>query len=468
MQFKLISIITILFFYTFANANSTYQNSVVKIYAKVALYDYKYPWKSPKFSDYSGSGAVIKNNQILTSAHVVSGAKFIYVKKENDYKKYEAKIKYISHQADLALLEIEDKTFFNNTKPLTINSNVNYQEEINVLGYPIGGSNLSATKGIVSRIQYYEYSWNYEKLLTIQIDAAINGGNSGGPVINTKGELIGIAMQKLRKADNIGYIVPSFIIQTFLKDIQDKKVDGFHFNLNVYQKLENKSLQEYYQTKDYGVLVTSVDAYETQLKPNDILFEIEGEKIFSDGMINSQYGRVDFRLLLHSKPSNQTVHLSVIRNNKIVNLSYKLKRSKKLFQKEFNVKPKYFIYGGLSFCPITHNYLKSIGMKKYDIEWLFYQKQISKNETELVAWMQNIFPHKINKDYDTNVEIVDKVNGIKVKNFNHFINLIERSTHKYIIIDFIERKRVILNKNEAIKSFKTIQNDYNLSSDRRL
>jgi S1-C subfamily serine protease len=57
--------------------------------------------------------------------------------------------------------------------------------------------------------------------MTIQVDAAINSGNSGGAIIDKDNKLIGIAMMKLTNTDNIAYIVPSVVINTFLNDIKD-------------------------------------------------------------------------------------------------------------------------------------------------------------------------------------------------------------------------------------------------------
>ncbi|HFU76094.1 MAG TPA: serine protease, partial [Arcobacter sp.] len=127
-------------------ANTKQSQSVVKIFASVSIPNYKYPWQTPKISQFSGSGAIIANHQILTSAHVVSGAKYIEIKKENDPKKYLAHLKYISHQADLALLELEDKDFFIGTKPLKINKKIKHRDEVTVLGYPIGGDTISSTR----------------------------------------------------------------------------------------------------------------------------------------------------------------------------------------------------------------------------------------------------------------------------------------------------------------------------------
>lgn len=74
------------------------------------------------------------------------------------------------------------------------------------VGYPIGGESLSVTAGVVSRIELQEYAQGGETLLAIQIDAAINSGNSGGPVINENDQLVGVAFQSLATLDseNIG------------------------------------------------------------------------------------------------------------------------------------------------------------------------------------------------------------------------------------------------------------------------
>ncbi|MDQ1264236.1 MAG: hypothetical protein QG559_1237 [Campylobacterota bacterium] len=89
-------------------------NSVVKIHTAAAFGSYVNPWQTSRIQGSTGSGAILDNNLILTSAHVVNAAKFIEVTKENDPKKYVATLKHISNQADLALLEVEDKSFFNN------------------------------------------------------------------------------------------------------------------------------------------------------------------------------------------------------------------------------------------------------------------------------------------------------------------------------------------------------------------
>ena len=174
--------------FSFSSASPHPNQSIVQITSSISNPNYQYPWQNEKIQELSGSGSIIAGQMILTSAHVVSHAKFIQVSKENGSKKYTANLKYISNQADLALLEVKDKSFFEGSEVLKISTDVKQGDTINVLGFPIGGSTISTTKGIISRIEQTRYSWSSESMLGIQVDAAINPGNSGGAALNAKGE----------------------------------------------------------------------------------------------------------------------------------------------------------------------------------------------------------------------------------------------------------------------------------------
>ena len=99
-------------------ASSLPATSVVQINASVSAPNYQYPWQTGKIENISGTGIIIESNFILTSAHVITNAKFIQVSKENSTQKYTASLKFVSPQVDLALLEVSDKSFFQGTKAL--------------------------------------------------------------------------------------------------------------------------------------------------------------------------------------------------------------------------------------------------------------------------------------------------------------------------------------------------------------
>ena len=442
--------------------------SIVKIFATVSTPNYLEPWANPTIFGYTGSGVIIKDNQILTSAHVVNGAKFVEVQKENDSKKYEATVKYISNQADLAILELKDKNFFYNTSALEITEDVKIKDSVTAVGYPIGGNTISTTNGIVSRIEYKSYVWNPSaNLLAIQIDAAINSGNSGGAVVNKDNKIVGIAMMKLSNAHNISYIVPSIVINNFLNDIKDGKVDGFGSTRTTVSSVENLAIKEYLGLKDdLGVLISRVDVEDIEFKKDDVIVSINGKEISSEGLIDSKYGKVSFNYEFDNKQIGEIIKLEIIRNKKKINVDYKIKYSKPLIPYEFDSELKYLVFGGLTFSPLTQNYLFKLRIEFDFIRGLLYKDEKTNEITQRVVWLQKIFPNKVNRGYNSGAYIVTKVNGRTIKDFNHFVNIIDTTKDEYVVIEFLESSKVVLKIKEAKDSFQEIKNTYGLKSDR--
>jgi len=201
--------------------------SVVMIQIVKQPFDYTTPWKQSSISQGVGSGFIIEGKRILTNAHNISDVRYVIVKKENVAKKYPARVEFVGHDCDLAILKVADESFFDGTEPLTIGGLPPVNSTVETYGFPMGGTHISVTQGVVSRIQTDSYVHSgADEHLVIQTDAAINPGNSGGPVI-LDSNVVGVAFQGMQKADNIGYMIPSTVIYHFLKDVNDGKYDGF-------------------------------------------------------------------------------------------------------------------------------------------------------------------------------------------------------------------------------------------------
>lgn len=331
-------------------------SSVVKIFTSSAKPDYKRPWQKRGQSYSSGSGAIIEHNFILTSAHVVDNGVYIEVQKASCPKKYISHVKWISHETDLALLEIEDKTFFENTKALRFDGLPYRQAGVVAYGYPEGGNEISITQGIVSRIEQRRYAYSGESLLTIQIDAAINPGNSGGPVLNKEGKVVGVAMQGLSSSDNIGYLVPTPIIKHFLDDISDGNYDGFPNTGISVQSMENKALKKYYNMGNKtGVIIRRVNigsSSDGYLKKGDILLAIDGVLISDNFTVPmKKNGRVSANYLVAKHQVGETCEMKILRNNKVMKIKIPLKVKVELISYEHEKSPEYYIFGGLVFRP---------------------------------------------------------------------------------------------------------------------
>ncbi|WHI51478.1 S1C family serine protease [Microbulbifer sp. MLAF003] len=262
------------------------KRSIIKIYTTAAAPDYFNPWALLNPKQLSGSGAVIRDQQILTNAHVVANGSFIQVQRHGDAKKFRARVKFVSHDADLALLTVDDESFFTDTRPLTLGKLPDLQEEVTAYGYPIGGKSLSITRGVLSRVEHQYYAHAESYLMAGQIDAAINPGNSGGPVISN-GRIVGVAMQTNQSAENLGYFVPPSVIAHVLEDAKDGVHQGFPELGVVTQSLESPSMKKaagLSEDQD-GAMVVKVfsDAPVAEvLKPGDVLLEVDGFKVAAD------------------------------------------------------------------------------------------------------------------------------------------------------------------------------------------
>ena len=199
-----------------ATQTSSIENSVVKVFATMRYPDTFRPWTKQAPSEATGSGVVIEGKRILTNAHVVLYATQVQIQANAAGDKVSATVVAIAPGIDLAVLQLDDATFFDTHPPVVRASKLpQIKDAVMAYGFPTGGSSLSITKGIVSRIEFVAYNYPVSGL-RIQVDAAINPGNSGGPAI-AGDKMIGLAFSKLGgDTQNIAYIIPN-------EEVEDRK-----------------------------------------------------------------------------------------------------------------------------------------------------------------------------------------------------------------------------------------------------
>lgn len=169
----------------------------------------------------NGSGVLFNPmGYILTNQHVVEGARSVSVVigQEGQEVEYEAGVVGVDADIDLALLKITDVAFGGVTAPpFSFQTRASVGEEIFALGYPMALSGLGAemkyTNGSVSSNSGFNGD-----MKTMQISVPIQPGNSGGPLFNSQGDLIGITNAKIRSdvADNVSYAIKSIFVEAFL------------------------------------------------------------------------------------------------------------------------------------------------------------------------------------------------------------------------------------------------------------
>ena len=165
----------------------------------------------------SGSGFFIERGMIATNLHVVEGVLKGYVKRVGTNKKYPIiGIAAMDSRQDLAILIVSD--FGAPILPLGNSDKVQVGESIYVAGNPIGFLEGTFSNGIVSGVREFRVDSK-----RIQITAPISKGSSGGPVLNSKGEVIGVAVSTITAGQNLNFAIPSDYLNELLNKVKGQR-----------------------------------------------------------------------------------------------------------------------------------------------------------------------------------------------------------------------------------------------------
>jgi S1-C subfamily serine protease len=421
------------------------RKSVVRIYTVSQMPDFTAPWDPGSSEAGLGTGFIISKHRILTNAHVASNARFIAVEKEGDARRYEARVKFIAHDCDLAMLEVPDSAFFKETAELPLGGVPNLDSIVTVLGYPIGGERLSVTRGIVSRIDYQIYSHSgVDSHLAIQIDAAINPGNSGGPVLQD-GTVVGVAFQGFSGmvAQNVGYMIPVPVVERFLKDVADGRYDRYvDLGIQFFPLINNAYRRALgLDPGDYGVMVSEVmhaGAAYSQLEVGDVLLTIDNRPIFSDGRVAMDNDRLMLNEIVERKFKGDTVSMQVLRKGQMKKVTVTLSTPWPYLTqaRQYDVRPRFVLFGGLVFQPLSSSFYAGLQDKSITLRYYYTQflnKELYREHPEVVV-ISKVLPDPINTYQKRFVNtIVDEINGVKVKTLEDVADAFKKPDAFYVI-----------------------------------
>lgn len=495
------------------------ERSIVQIFSDHVQPSYESPWSVLKSDKSSGTGFCVtlpefltdkyksasnKNKYIITNAHCVHNASYITIRKRGVAILYKARIDGIIYECDLAILSIDTEAylkskqkkdigkimneFWDDLFPLEIGGLPSKLDTVYVYGYPLGGYNISITTGAVNRIQIIQY-FDAVSSIAIQIDAPINFGNSGGPVVDVEGSVIGVAFsgEDDRFTQNMGYIIPTTLVRYFLESV--KSGESFHglCSLGIqYQNLNNIVLRDYLKLKreDTGILISDIEKFGSSdgiLQEMDVITHINEKRVDNDGTMSLQdiiadkesginlssellqLGEVaPFTSFISLKKYNEPVKVTVLRDGRIQHLNIKLKPKKFLAPiLEYQIKPSYVIIAGLVFIPLT---LMSYIEKKQNREYVahltdYIEKQMLLKKDEQIIILSQIFTTELTEDYPEDNFILKSLNEIEIVNLEHLYETFQKETKKskYLKFKFKDTSKIIiLNVSDIIKHHENI------------
>jgi S1-C subfamily serine protease len=426
------------------------ENAVVKVFATIRRPDLVRPWAKEAPVEISGSGVVIEGKRILTNAHVVMYAAQVQIQANQAGDKLSASVAAIEPGIDLAVLTLEDESFFASHAPLPRTSTLPHvKEAVLAYGFPAGGTSLSITKGIVSRIEFVPYNFGASGL-RVQIDAPINPGNSGGPAIAGEA-MIGLAFSYLRNSENIGYIIPNEEIELFLKGLARGHYEGKPSLFGELQTLENPALRAYLKldASVQGIVVRRMYEKSTAdvLHQWDVITQIGEAAVDDQGMVKVGTDlRLFFSYLIQSVARNGVVPLTVVRAGKTLHLDFPvLAHHPLLIESLRGDYPRYFIYGPLVFSTATQEFLGSQRAKELAAALLTVGSPLlthlgeppQADRSELVMIPAPLFPHKISKGYgDPSGAVIKTVNGTAIKGLAQLVALLRDLKDEFVTFEF--------------------------------
>ncbi|MBU3214987.1 trypsin-like peptidase domain-containing protein [Clostridium estertheticum] len=233
-----------------------------------------------------GTGVIFnKDGYILTNYHVVSGAQNVKVTL-SDGKEVSAKVINYDAASDVAVIKLADNTKVPGVAEFGDSDKIEVGESVVAIGNPLGKEFLgSVTTGVVSALNR-QVSIENKNLKFIQTDAAINAGNSGGPLVNSKGQVIGINTAKIGETgvEGLGFSIPINAITPKIENLIKPIL-----NIGISCRDVTSAMAKEYNSS-VGVLILQVKEFSAAEKggitPGDVIVKFDGKNIKTVAEIN--------------------------------------------------------------------------------------------------------------------------------------------------------------------------------------
>ena len=259
--------------------------------------------QSPRVDKWSGTGFALTNNYVVTNYHVVANASNIYIQGINgDHSKnFSAYVVAKDKINDLAILKVNGVNLDASSIPYSIKtSTADVGEEVFVLGFPLTstmGDEVKLTTGVVSSRSGFRGD-----VALYQISAPIQPGNSGGPLFDSKGNIIGIVSAKHLGAENVGYAIKT----SYLRNLMESSINTNIFpqtnrisNLNLSGKVKSVKKFVYYIICEDKSASTPTNASPTNNNSNNSSLDYDYDKYIGaanagDAIAQHKIGRCFF------------------------------------------------------------------------------------------------------------------------------------------------------------------------------
>ncbi|MGB8367242.1 MAG: trypsin-like peptidase domain-containing protein [Candidatus Babeliales bacterium] len=451
------------------------RDTVIQVFTQVAGIDLLQPYKPPMQGASCGSGFFInEQGDLITNAHVVNQAKSVWIQIPSLGKRIiDVEVVGISPERDLALLRVTSemlntiRTELGSIPYLSFGDSdlVRRSDEALALGYPLGQQSLKSTTGVISGREHH----------LIQTSAPINPGSSGGPLLNAKGEVIGINSAGITQAQNVGYAIPINDLKIVLPDLYKVKVLRKPF-MGMLSNNGTEALTEYLQNPCpggcYVVEVLKGSTFDTAgIRRGDMIYEINGYSvdIFGEMSVPWSEDKVSITDYASRLSIGENLNLVIYRNGERKELSVNftaatLPAMRKIYPGYEEI--DYEIFAGMVVMELTLNHIQLLG----DIASGLSKYAELKNQAEQALVITHVFPNSQLFRSRTLIPgtTINEVNGMPVKTLDDFRQALRKGIgNQFLTIlasDNVSRASdnvfVVLRMNKVLEEEQRLSQDY--------
>lgn len=420
---------------TWAQFQARIQNSVVQVVSQVAVFNWCEPYRITEQQEVRGTGFFIDNDgHFITNAHVVNQAKTIWIHLPRFGKKLLfAQVVGFCPERDLALLRLDQharsflKQQSSDIVPLILGNSDTAQctDLVFVFGYPLGQYGMKSSTGVISGRE------SGEGRTLIQISAAVNPGNSGGPLFNERGQVIGIAVYTVPSAQNIGYAIPINELHVVIDELYSQRLVrkallGMQFNYasdEHAQLCKNPLPAGCYINKVFkGSLLDQAG-----VKPGDMLYELNGFRfdMFGEIAVPWNVEKITIYDLVSRLKIGEKIDLVIYRNGERLTFSINFELTRlypiRFMYPEYEEIP-YEVVGGMVVMQLADNHIPLLAPLSPRL--LQYTEIENQGESRLV--ISHIIPGSVVQEsrcFESG-DIITHVNSVAVKEINDLVQAI--------------------------------------------
>lgn len=457
-------------------SRSPWEDSVVRLEVNRHQYNYFQPW-SRRVASNRKFGIVLENRRILTTANLLYDHTLLRLQKGGRGQWHTGRLIWIDYHANLALLTVEDASFWDGLRPAKLATQVPDSGPAELVRWNAGRFEVRSLD--INRLYIRKGQLSFIDMLHLELDSEINGAG-WCEAITVGDEVIALTISQSRSKCSA---IPASFVRSVLDAQAKGEYRGMGFFNFYWQQSENPETLDYLDLSGpkRGVIVTRVPKLPgdpNHLHPKDILLEIDGFEIDTFGDYEDPiYGSLMLENLATRKHwAGDIIPMKIWREGKAIDINYILPKAD--FDKEliptaiYDAPPQYIMAGGLVFQPMSVPYLKSWGndwQRRAPVRLIHYQRQPPTEDRPRLVVLSSVLPDPYNIGYQSyRFLVIDKINGQRISHIGEIKPALQKPSGAFHLIEFEQGEpveRIVLDAARLGAATQRVMLRYGLTKD---